>query len=89
MKKILMITDLQDKEVLSSDGQKLGFVDNLVVDTSNGKVVHLLVEPNGDEDEEAIRKKYRTDSQGRIVLPFSKVKSARDVVVMAPLKDKK
>jgi sporulation protein YlmC with PRC-barrel domain len=88
MKKTLMITDLQEKEVLSSEGARLGYVSNVVVDTSTGKVVHLLVEPYGDEDEEVIRKKYRIDSMGRIVLPFNKVKSARDVVVMAPLKEK-
>ena len=85
MKKTLMITDLQGKEVMSSDGTRLGEVDNVVVDTSTGKVVHLLVLPY-EEDEELIRKKYRVDSQSRIVLPFNKVKSARDVVVMAPLK---
>ena len=87
MKKTLMITDLQEKEVLSSEGARLGYVSNVVVDTSTGKVFHLLVDPY-EEDEELIRKKYRIDSMGRIVLPFNKVKSARDVVVMAPLKDK-
>ena len=87
MKKTLMLSDIQEKEVMSSDGKRLGIVNNIVVDTATGKVVHLLVDPFGDEDEETIRKKYRTDSQGRIVLPFAKVKSARDVVVMAPLKD--
>ena len=86
MKKVLMITDLQEKEVLSSEGQRLGYVNNVVVDTSTGKVVHLLLDPF-EEDEELTRKKYRVDSMGRIVLPFNKVKSARDVIVMAPLKD--
>ena len=86
MKKTLMITDLQGKEVMSSDGTRLGEVDNVVVDTSTGKVVHLLVLPY-EEDPDIVRKKYRVDSQERIVLPFNKVKSARDVVVMAPLKD--
>lgn len=87
MKKTLYLTDLQEKEVMSSDGKRLGTVDNIVVDTATGKVVHLLVIPTGEEDEEVVRKKYRVDSNGRIVLPFAKVKSARDVVVMAPLKD--
>lgn len=87
MKKTLYLTDLQEKEVMSSDGKKLGIVNNIVVDTATGKVVHLLVDPLGDEDEEVLRKRYRFDSQNRIVLPFAKVKSARDVVVMAPLKD--
>ncbi len=47
MKKTVMITDLQEKEVLSSEGTRLGYVSNVVVDTSTGKVVHLLVVDRG------------------------------------------
>jgi sporulation protein YlmC with PRC-barrel domain len=73
--------DIQDKFVMSSDGTYLGQVDNLVVDTKTGKVLHILVLPSDEINPE----NYRQDSQGRVVLPFKKVKSIKDVVIMAPL----
>jgi sporulation protein YlmC with PRC-barrel domain len=33
--------DVQDKYVMSNDGKYLGTVDNLVVDTKSGKVLHI------------------------------------------------
>jgi sporulation protein YlmC with PRC-barrel domain len=66
--------------VLSADGTILGTVDNFVVDTKSGAVHHMLVMPDQNLDP----RRYKTDSQGRLVLPFDKVKSVKDVVVMAP-----
>ena len=73
--------DIQEKFVMSSDGRYLGQVDNLVVDTKTGKVLHILVIASDEVDP----RKFRQDSQGRLVLPFKKVKSIKDVVIMAPL----
>ena len=73
--------DVQDKYVMSSDGKYLGTVDNLVVDTKSGKVLHLLVIPS----EEVDIRKFRMDSQDRLVLPFKKVKSIKDVIIMSSL----
>ncbi|MDG6223941.1 MAG: PRC-barrel domain-containing protein [Candidatus Thermoplasmatota archaeon] len=73
--------DILGKEVLSSDGKHLGYVNNIVADTKTGKVLHLLLEPS----EEVDYRRYRTDSQSRIVLPFNKVKSIKDVVIMSGL----
>lgn len=75
--------DILGKEVLSSDGKHLGYVNNLVADTKSGKVLHLLLEP--DPEQEVDYRRYRVDSQNRIVLPFNKVKSIKDVVIMAGL----
>ena len=73
--------DILGKEVLSGDGKHLGYVNNIVADTKTGKVLHLLLEPS----EEVDYRKFRTDSQSRIVLPFNKVKSIKDVVIMSGL----
>jgi sporulation protein YlmC with PRC-barrel domain len=73
--------DVQDKYVMSNDGKYLGTVDNLVVDTKSGKVLHILVIPS----EEVDVRKYRMDSQDRIVLPFKLVKSIKDVIIMSAL----
>jgi len=73
--------DIQDKYVMSSDGKYLGTVDNLVVDTKSGKVLHILVIPS----EEVDIRRFRMDSQDRLVLPFNKVKSIKDVIIMSAL----
>ncbi len=73
--------DVQDKYVMSSDGKYLGTVDNLVVDTKSGKVLHILVIPS----EEVDIRKFRMDSQDRLVLPFKMVKSIKDVIIMSSL----
>ena len=78
----MFASDLWEKNVMSSDGTFLGTVDNLVVDTKTGKILHILLLPSEELDVE----KYRLDSQERLVLPFEKVISAKDVVMMAPLK---
>lgn len=73
--------DVQDKYVMSNDGKYLGTVDNLVVDSKSGKVLHLLVIPS----EEVDIRKFRIDSMDRLVLPFNKVKSIKDVIIMTAL----
>ncbi|MFW3145861.1 MAG: PRC-barrel domain-containing protein [Thermoplasmatota archaeon] len=73
--------DIQEKFVMSSDGKYLGTVDNLVIDTKSGKVLHLLVIPSDEVD---IRK-FRMDSMDRLVLPFKMVKSIKDVIIMSSL----
>ncbi|HDD59535.1 MAG: PRC-barrel domain-containing protein [Thermoplasmata archaeon] len=75
--------ELRNKEIYSSDGLKLGIIDNLVVDTKTGKVLHILVWPAETVD----MTRFRVDSQQRIVLPFNKIKSIKDVVIMAPLSE--
>jgi sporulation protein YlmC with PRC-barrel domain len=74
-------TELQGRTVMSTDGKIIGQLDNFVVDTKDGEVHHVLVIPHEDIDPE----KFRMDSQGRLVIPFKKLKSAKDVVVMGPL----
>ncbi|HUT27948.1 MAG: PRC-barrel domain-containing protein [Methanomassiliicoccales archaeon] len=73
------ITELKGKTVMTNDGQILGMIDNFVVDTLTGEINHVLVVPA----EEIDSRLFRTDSHGRLVLPFSEMKDVRDVVVMS------
>ena len=75
------IREIQGKEVLTVDGKRLGTIDNIVVDTNTGELQHLLVIPDPNIDPRA----YRRDYQERLVLPFKKIKSVKDVVVIGPL----
>jgi sporulation protein YlmC with PRC-barrel domain len=75
-------TELRGKTVMTNDGQILGMIENFVVDTSTGELHHVLVIPA----EEIEPRLYKTDAQGRLVLPFRNMKAVRDVVVMDLLK---
>jgi sporulation protein YlmC with PRC-barrel domain len=77
----VFITELQGKNIMTADGKYLGQVDNVVVDTNSGDLQHLLVIPT----EEIDISDYKTDRTGRVVLPFSKIKSMKDVIILKPL----
>jgi sporulation protein YlmC with PRC-barrel domain len=71
-------TELRGKTVMTNDGQILGMIENFIVDTKNGKVMDVLVIPA----EEIEPRLFKTDAQGRIILPFTGMKAIKDVVVM-------
>lgn len=71
-------TELRGKTVLTNDGQVLGMIGDFIVDTRTGKVHDVLVIPA----EEVESRLFKTDPQGRLVLPFQGMRSVRDVVMM-------
>lgn len=71
-------TELRGKTVMTNDGQILGMIENFIVDTKSGKVMDVLVIPA----EEIEPRLFKTDTQGRIILPFTGMKAIKDVVVM-------
>jgi sporulation protein YlmC with PRC-barrel domain len=72
------ITELKGKTVMTNDGQILGMIENFVIEKSTGEIQHVLVVPA----EEIETRLFKTDSQGRLILPFSEMNAVRDVVVM-------
>ncbi|MFQ6106930.1 MAG: PRC-barrel domain-containing protein [Thermoplasmata archaeon] len=71
-------TELRGKTVMTNDGQILGMIENFIIDTRTGKLHDVLVIPA----EEIETRLFKTDPQGRIVLPFTGMKAIKDVVVM-------
>ncbi len=71
-------TELRGKTVMTNDGQILGMIENFIVDTKTGRLVDVLVIPA----EEIEPRLFKTDAQGRIILPFTGMKAIKDVVVM-------
>ena len=71
-------TELRGKTVMTNDGQILGMIENFIMDTKSGKVMDLLVIPA----EELEKRLYKTDAQGRIILPFQGMQAIKDVVVV-------
>ena len=73
------ISELKGKTVMTNDGQILGVIENFIMETSTGDLEHVLVIPA----EEIDARMYKTDPQGRLILPFSEMKAVKDVVVMS------
>jgi len=71
-------SELRGKTVMTHDGQILGMIENFIVDTKSGKLQDVLVIPA----EEVEPRLFKTDAQGRIILPFTGMKAIKDVVVM-------
>jgi len=72
------VTELRGKTVMTQDGQILGMVEDFMMNTRMGKIEDVLVIPA----EEVETKLYKTDPRGRIILPFTGMKSVKDVIVM-------
>ncbi len=74
----MFVTEMRGKTVMTNDGQILGMIDNFVVNTKTGVVMHVLV--TAAEDIEP--RLFDTDAEGRLVLPFEGMRAVKDVVVM-------
>lgn len=71
-------TELRGKTVMTNDGQIVGTIDNFIVNTRSGKLSDVLVLPA----ENVASKGFKTDPEGRFILPFKGMRSVKDVVVM-------
>ncbi|MEW6069537.1 MAG: PRC-barrel domain-containing protein [Candidatus Thermoplasmatota archaeon] len=74
----MFATALKGKRVLTTEGEELGEIDSVVADIKSGGLEHLLIRPVEAVD----ARLFKTDSEGRLVLPFSGIKSVKDVVIM-------
>ncbi|MDI6708634.1 MAG: PRC-barrel domain-containing protein [Candidatus Thermoplasmatota archaeon] len=74
----IFATALKGKRVLTTEGEELGDVESIVADIKSGCLEHLVVRPVETVD----ARLFKTDSEGRLVLPFSGIKSIKDVVIM-------
>ena len=72
-------TELMGKTVMTEDGQLLGVLSDLMVETKTGRIQALLVAP-ADAVE---RRLFKTDAQGRLILNFRSMKAVQDVIVTA------
>lgn len=70
-------TELKGKTVMTEDGQILGLLSDVIVDTRTGKISSLLVAPA----ESVEPRLFKTDPEGRLILSFRTMKAVRDVIV--------
>ena len=70
-------TELRGKTVMTDDGEILGILEDLIMDTRTGKIESILVSP-ADTVETRL---FKTDPHGRLILGFKTMRAVRDVIV--------
>lgn len=72
------VSDLVKKEVMTTDGELVGVVDNFVVDTETGEIRTVLVKSSGG----VTLSNFQKDSKGRYMIPLPSMKALKDVFVI-------
>ncbi len=72
-------TELIGKTVMTEDGQILGVLSDLMVETKTGRIQALLVAPADGVE----KRLFKTDAEGRLILNFRSMKAVQDVIVTA------
>lgn len=71
-------TDLIKKSVMTVEGELIGTVSNIVIDTDAGMIKTVLVKPQGQNR----YSDFPTDKEGRYMIPLKAMKSFKDVFVV-------
>lgn len=71
-------SDVIKKSVMTVDGELIGTVSNIVVDTEAGMIKTVLVKPQGANR----YSDFQVDKEGRYMIPLKSMKSFKDVFVV-------
>lgn len=71
-------SDVLKKSVMTVEGELIGTVSNIVVDTDAGMIKTVLVKPQGSNR----YSDFQTDKDGRYMIPLKSMKSFKDVFVV-------
>lgn len=74
----MFASDILKKSVMTVDGEMIGTVNNVVVDTELGMIKSVLVKPQGANR----YSDFQTDKEGRYMIPLNAMKSMKDVFVV-------
>ena len=70
-------SELKGKTVMTDDGDILGILEDLIMDTRTGRIESILVSPA----ETVETRLFKTDPQGRLILGFKTMRAVKDVIV--------
>jgi len=70
-------TELKGKTVMTDDGDILGILEDLIMDTRTGRIESILVSPA----ETVETRLFKTDPHGRLILAFRTMRAVKDVIV--------
>lgn len=72
------LTDIIGMQVVSTTGDMIGKLSNVIVDSDRGQIVSLLVQP----DKESMSKTFQRDKDGFYNIPITMLASVEDYVVI-------
>ena len=73
----IRLSDLKDKQVTTVSGERLGFISNVILDSTSGELKMLVISSEGE-----IPKGYQVDSDNMLNIPFETVRSVKDMVMV-------
>jgi len=75
---MIHISELRGKTVMSTDGQMLGIVENVIIEPETGNLTKLKILPSDEININA----FDLDQDKSILLPFGCITSIKNVVVV-------
>ena len=73
----IRLSDLKDKQVTTVSGERLGFISNVILDSTSGELEMLVISSEGE-----IPEGYQVDSDNMVNIPFETVRSVKDMVMV-------
>tara|TARA_B100000953_G_C17967658_1_gene405112 strand:- start:652 stop:885 length:234 start_codon:yes stop_codon:yes gene_type:complete len=73
----IRLSDLKDKQVTTVSGERLGFISNVILDSTTGEIKTLVISAEGE-----IPEGYEIDSDNMLNIPFETVRSVKDMVMV-------
>ena len=73
----IRLSDLRDKQVTTVSGERLGYITNVILDSTSGKLKTLVISSDGD-----VPNGYKVDSENMLNIPFETVRSVKDMVMV-------
>jgi sporulation protein YlmC with PRC-barrel domain len=73
----IRLSDLRDKQVTTVSGERLGYITNVILDSTSGKLKTLVISSDGE-----VPDGYKIDSENMLNIPFETVRSVKDMVMV-------
>ena len=73
----IRLSDLKDKQVTTVSGERLGFISNVILDSTSGELKTLVICSEGE-----IPEGYQVDSDNMLNIPFETVRSVKAMVMV-------
>ena len=79
MVKYIIARQLGGKLVITTNGEELGRLDDVIIDEKTGGFIFIIIEPNRDILE---RISFPKDEIGNLIVPYNQVKAVSKVVIV-------
>ena len=73
----IRLSDLRDKQVTTVSGERLGYISNVILDSTSGRLKTLVIVSDGE-----IPEGYEIKSDNTLNIPFETVRSVKDMVMV-------